>query len=81
MPSLSSGPGNRAITIKAGLAVTILGGISAAISYTHIIQLAHLHHETGWRAHALPVSIDGLEVVASLVLLAEHRASQRPGHH
>jgi hypothetical protein len=78
--SLSEGArGDRAVCVLAGLAVATLGGISAAISYTHTVRLAELHGEDGWRAHTLPLSVDGLEVVASLVLLVEHRTRHREG--
>lgn len=33
----------------------------------------------GWHAHAFPLSVDGLESVASLVLLADRRSERRPG--
>ena len=42
-------------------------------------ELAHLHGEQGWRTHMFPLSVDGIEVVASLVLLADKRASRRSG--
>jgi Protein of unknown function (DUF2637) len=42
-------------------------------------QLAQDHGQAGWHAHAFPLSVDGLEIVASLVLLADHRSGRRPG--
>jgi hypothetical protein len=42
-------------------------------------ELAIRHGETGWRAHAFPVSVDGIELTASLVLLAHRRAGTRAG--
>jgi hypothetical protein len=42
-------------------------------------QLAQDHGQAGWQAHAFPLSVDGLEIVASLVLLAGHRSGRRPG--
>ena len=41
-----------------------------------MIELARLHGEVGWRVHAFPVSVDGIEVVASLVLA--HRRAGMP---
>jgi hypothetical protein len=41
--------------------------------------LAERHGETGWRAHAFPLSVDGIEIVASLVLLADRRLGRRSG--
>ncbi|MGH3716691.1 MAG: DUF2637 domain-containing protein [Micromonosporaceae bacterium] len=42
-------------------------------------ELAVVHGETGWRAHAFPLSADGIEIVASLVLLADRRAGRQSG--
>ena len=56
-----------------------LAGIAGAISYSHMRQLAATHGDTGWHAHAFPLSVDGVEIVASLVLLADRRAGRRSG--
>jgi Protein of unknown function (DUF2637) len=61
--------------------VTVVGlaGIAGAISYSHMRLLAARHGETGWQAHAFPLSVDGIEIVASLVLLADRRTGRRSG--
>ena len=41
--------------------------------------LAVAHGEAGWQAHTFPLSVDGIEIVASLVLLADRRAGRRWG--
>jgi hypothetical protein len=51
----------------------------AHISYSHMRQLAQDHGQAGWHAHAFPLSVDGLEIVASLVLLADRRAGRKSG--
>ena len=56
-----------------------LAGIAGAISYSHMRMLAAAHGDTGWHAHAFPLSVDGVEIVASLVLLADRRAGRRSG--
>ncbi len=56
-----------------------LAGIAGAISYSHMRQLAAAHGDTGWHAHAFPLSVDGVEIVASLVLLADRRAGRNSG--
>jgi len=56
-----------------------LAGIAGAISYSHMRTLAAAHGDTGWHAHAFPLSVDGVEIVASLVLLADRRAGRRSG--
>lgn len=56
-----------------------LAGLAGAISYSHMRQLAYEHGQAGWHAHAFPLSVDGLELVASLVLLADRRRGRRSG--
>lgn len=56
-----------------------VAGIAGAISYSHLRQLAAAHGDGGWHAHAFPLSVDGVEIVASLVLLADRRAGRRSG--
>jgi hypothetical protein len=70
---------DRVIVGAAGATVVVLAGVAGAISYSHMAELARLHGEVGWRAHAFPVSVDGIEIVASLVLLAHRRAGNRAG--
>jgi hypothetical protein len=70
---------DRAIAVAVGVLVVVLAGVAGAISYSHMAELARAHGEVGWRAHAFPVSVDGIEVVASLVLLAHRRAGTRAG--
>src|SRR3954449_5403021 len=67
---------DRTIVGAAGATVVGLAGVAGAISYSHMAELARLHGEVGWRAHAFPVSVDGIEIVASLVLLAHRRGGQ-----
>ncbi len=77
-----SAPGHAVDTaIRAAAALTTVGlaGIAAAISYQHLLTLAQEHGQTGWRASAFPLSVDGLELVSSLVLLADRRADRRSG--
>jgi uncharacterized protein DUF2637 len=70
---------DRVIVGAAGATVVGLAGVAGAISYSHMAELARIHGEVGWRSHAFPVSVDGIEVVASLVLLAHRRAGTRAG--
>jgi hypothetical protein len=70
---------NRVILGAAGTRVVVLAGVAGAISYSHMAELARLPGEVGWRAHAFPVSVDGIEIVASLVLLAHRRGGTRAG--
>lgn len=65
------------IRVLVGVAVGVLAVVSGAISFDHMHLLALAHHQAGWRASAFPISVDGLEMVASLVILAEHREHGR----
>ncbi len=62
-----------------GLTVAGLAGVAGAISFSHMAALAQEHGQTGWKASAFPVSVDGPELVASLYLVAQHRAGRRVG--
>ena len=70
---------DRLIAGAAGVTVVGLAGVAGAFSYSHMAELARLHGEASWRVHAFPVSVDGIEIVASLVLLAHRRAGTRAG--
>ncbi len=74
-----NGTADRWISRAAAVTVVGLAGIAAALSYSHMRQLAQDHGQTGWHAHAFPLSVDGIEIVASLVLLADRRAGRRSG--
>jgi hypothetical protein len=67
------------ISRAATATVAGLAGIAGAISYSHMRQLAQDHGQAGWHAHAFPLSVDGIEIVASLVLLADRRAGRESG--
>src|SRR3954453_3491243 len=70
---------DRAIVGPAGTTGVGLARGAGAIPYSHMAELARIHGEVEWRAHAFPVSVDGIEVVASLVLLAHRRSRTRAG--
>ncbi len=72
-------PGDRWISRFAAATVAGLAGVAGALSYSHMRQLAQDHGQAGWHAHAFPLSVDGIEIVASLVLLADRRAGRRSG--
>jgi len=41
----------------------VLAGIAGATSYSHMRQLGQAHGDAGWHAHAIPLSVDGIEIV------------------
>jgi Protein of unknown function (DUF2637) len=79
IPTCRIGPADRWISRAVGTTVAALAGIAGALSYSHMRQLAGEHGQAGWHAHAFPLSVDGVEIVASLVLLADRRADRRSG--
>jgi len=74
-----TGQADRWVSRAVGATVAGLAGIAGAISYSHMRQLAQEHGQAGWQAHAFPLSVEGVEIVASLVLLADRRAGRRSG--
>jgi Protein of unknown function (DUF2637) len=51
------------------LATTAIAGIAAWVSYWHMVGVAGRYGETGLSAYLLPISVDGLIVVASISLV------------
>jgi hypothetical protein len=56
-----------------GTAVTAVAAIAAVVSYSHLYDLGYSHGQSGTAARLLPLSVDGLILAASLVLLHEAR--------
>ncbi|MGH3718315.1 MAG: DUF2637 domain-containing protein [Pseudonocardiaceae bacterium] len=63
-------PAVRVITV---VAVVVVAIIAAVVSYSHLRQLAERAGEA-WRSYLVPLSIDGLVVAASMVLLTRRRS-------
>lgn len=51
------------------LATSTIGGIAAWVSYWHMAAVAQRYGETGAAPYLIPVSVDGLVVVASVCLV------------
>ena len=65
--------GDRLIRAATAAAVCAVAGFAAVVSYSHIYDLGHAHGQDGTAARQLPLSVDGLILAASLVLLHEAR--------
>ncbi|GAB7053111.1 DUF2637 domain-containing protein [Catenuloplanes indicus] len=73
----------RSLAFIRMVATTAIAGIAAWISYWHMAGVAAKYGETGASAYLLPISVDGLIVVASICLIelggriAEAQAAKR----
>lgn len=65
----------RVVTV---VAVSVVAAVAAIASYVHMHELAKEAGE-GWRAVIIPLSVDGMLVAASMVMLIRRRAGQPAG--
>jgi hypothetical protein len=65
------------ITILVALIVVALGATAAIISYSHALDVALGHGQTGRSAHLTPLTVDGMVLVPSLVTYAAARRHLR----
>jgi hypothetical protein len=65
--------GDRLIRAATAAVVTAVAAFAAVVSYSHVFDLGRLHGQSGTAARLLPLSVDGLILAASLVLLREAR--------
>jgi len=70
---------DKTLLILTALFVGALAFVAGAISFSHMRELATLHDQLGWKSLAFPISVDGLEIVASLYLVAQRRAGRPTG--
>ena len=64
------------------LTALCVGGLAiaaGAISFAHMRELATHHDQLGWKSYTFPISVDGLEIVASLFLVTQRRAGRPTG--
>ena len=65
--------GDRVIHFATAAVVCAVAAFAAVVSYSHIYGLGRAHGQDGTAARLLPLSVDGLILAASLVLLHEAR--------
>jgi hypothetical protein len=70
---------DKTLLILTALFVAGLAIVAGAISFAHMRELALHHDQLGWKSLAFPISVDGLEIVASLYLVAQRRAGRPTG--
>jgi Protein of unknown function (DUF2637) len=61
--------------IRWSTAVAVLGvaAVAAVASYEHAYDLVRAHGESGWTAHIIPLTVDGLTYASSMVMLDSAR--------
>jgi hypothetical protein len=72
-------PADKASRALAVATVSCLAALAARLSYRHMLLLAKRSHEYGLDAHAFPLTVDGLDLIGVLVLLADRRTGRRSG--
>jgi Protein of unknown function (DUF2637) len=65
--------GDRVIRFATAAVVCAVAAFAAVVSYSHIYGLGRAHGQDGTAARLLPLSVDGLILAVSLVLLHEAR--------
>lgn len=60
-------------------ALALVGGVAAAVSYSHMLDWAKANEDPSseWRAYLFPLSVDGAIMAASAVLYADSRAGRK----
>ncbi len=69
--------GDTAIRRTTIAAVAVVAVVAGWVSYRHALHVVSQHGETGWLGRAYPLTIDGLIVAASMVLLTAARQRAR----
>ncbi|SNT30172.1 Protein of unknown function [Asanoa hainanensis] len=67
----------RSLAVVRLSATALIAGIAAWVSYTHMVAVAARYGEHGLASHLIPLSVDGVVVVAS-VCLVELAGRMRP---
>jgi hypothetical protein len=68
---------DKAIRWSTAAAVIGVAMVAAVVSYEHAYDLVHGHGETGWTAHLIPLTVDGLIWASSMVMLDSARRGAR----
>jgi hypothetical protein len=68
--------GDRVLRASAAIVVLAVAAFAAVVSYSHIYDLGRAHGQAGVAARLLPLSVDGLILAASFVMLLEARAGR-----
>lgn len=71
---------NKNIWRRIGYALSflIVAGVAAYVSYGHIAEVTVLGHQAPLLAKAMPLSVDGLMLIATLAMAEDKAANRRP---
>jgi hypothetical protein len=64
---------DRVIRWSTAGAVLGVAAVAAVASYEHAYELVQAHGESGWTAHMVPLTVDGLIYASSMVMLDSAR--------
>lgn len=64
---------DRVIRWSTAGAVVGVAAVAAVASYEHAYDLVRTHGESGWTAHMIPLTVDGLIYASSMVMLDSAR--------
>jgi hypothetical protein len=67
---------DKLIRITTALSVAGVAGVAAIISYRHAYELVGAHGETGLTARLIPLTVDGLILAASMLILDASRRNR-----
>jgi uncharacterized protein DUF2637 len=71
---------DRIIRWSTAGAVVGVAAVAAVASYEHAYDLVRAHHEAGWTARLIPLTVDGLIYASSMVMLdSARRKAPVPG--
>lgn len=61
-----------------GASFLVVAGVAAINSYEHMRDVAVLGHQKEWLASTLPLSVDGMLIIASLAMAEDKAQDRRP---
>ena len=67
-----------ALLAGVGVGAVALAAFAFAQSYKHIYDLGRLHQQDGWTSLLLPLSVDVVIVVATLIMLLQRTYDEKP---
>jgi len=64
--------------LATALSFVLVAGVAAAVSYSHIRDVALYGHQSPLIAHLIPLSIDGMMLIATLAMAEDKAANRHP---